>query len=241
TTGRLRFIESEGAIEGRDLEEGGWLVTVGDGVMFACAVAYMFKLLPIRDWLRYCERHGMPGLRGVTNAPRGSKEWQAMADALEEFNADFAAVMNENERIERIDVTSSGELPHPQIVERMDRALAALWRGADLSTISKGDGLGASLQGDESLLLEQDDAELISETLNLQVDTWVIRHLFGDDVKPLAYVRLLTEQPRNIEQDLKVDEFLVRHGVPLGVANALERYGRSAAKEGEGVLGAKGE
>ncbi len=46
TQGRLRFLPSEFAIYGVDMEPGGWLVTVGDGLMEACSVAYMFKQLP---------------------------------------------------------------------------------------------------------------------------------------------------------------------------------------------------
>ena len=35
--------------------------------MEACSIAYLFKHLPLRDWLVYCERNGMPGVRGVNN------------------------------------------------------------------------------------------------------------------------------------------------------------------------------
>ena len=40
TIGRLRFLPTEFAIYGVDMEPGGWLVTVGDGLMEACSVAY---------------------------------------------------------------------------------------------------------------------------------------------------------------------------------------------------------
>ena len=41
TTGKLRFLESEGAMEGRDLEPGAWMVTVGEGLMVASSTAWM--------------------------------------------------------------------------------------------------------------------------------------------------------------------------------------------------------
>ncbi|PTY03084.1 hypothetical protein DB346_07475 [Verrucomicrobia bacterium LW23] len=146
-TGKLRFLPHEGALEGEELEEGAWMVTVGDGVMVACCVAYMFKSLPMKDWLSYCERHGMPGIRGVTKAAPGSPEWQSMAEAVDNFASDFAAVMNHDESIEAIDLSAPGEIPFPAMVDRMDRAMATLWRGADLSTLSAGagSGQGASL------------------------------------------------------------------------------------------------
>ena len=43
----------------------------------------------------------------------------------------------------------------PALVERMDRAIAALYRGADLSSISKGEGMGVSLHGEESDMLQR--------------------------------------------------------------------------------------
>lgn len=236
TLGRLRYLTGEASTVGAELAEGGWLTTVGEGLMMACAVAYMFKTLPLKDWLLYCERHGMPGIKGTTNAPRGSEEWNAMVQAVEDFGADFSAVMNESEQIELIDLRGQGELPYPAMIERMDRALAALWRGADLSTLSQSSGTGASLQGGEAELLEQDDAELISETLNLQVDRWVIRYLFGAEASPRAYVKILTSGTQNVDQDLKIDEFLLSHGAKLPRAGTMERYGRAPAKEGEEVL-----
>lgn len=200
TTGKLRFLESDTALTGRDLEPGGWMVTVGDGIMVSCAIAYIFKHLPLKDWLLYSERFGMPGIKGKTEAARGSDEWNQMVEAVGNFAADFACVMSASDNIEALDLKGTGEPPYRALVERMDRAMATLWRGADLSTISKGDGNGASLQGEESSLIEQDDAEMISETLNTQVDPVVIRALYGEGVQPKAYIRLLTESAGDVSR-----------------------------------------
>jgi len=68
-TGRLRYLEQESAIDGKEMVDREWLVTVGDGIMEACSVAYMFKSLPLKDWLALSEKFGMPGLLGKTDAP----------------------------------------------------------------------------------------------------------------------------------------------------------------------------
>lgn len=240
-SGKLRYLQGQGMLSGIDLEEGGWMVTVGDGVMIACAVAYMFKRLPLHDWLIYCDRHGMPGVHGKSSAARDSDQWKAMVEAVRSIAADFSCVTSTGESIEKIDFGADGEVPYPKLVERMDRTLAALWRGADLSSMSagQGKGQGASLQGDEALILESDDCELLSETLNEQVDPWVIRYQTGDET-PLAYVRILPDQRKNIELDLLVDEFLVKAGARLGLSNALQRYGRQAADPADAVLQAAG-
>ena len=89
------------------------------------------------------------------------------------------------------------------------------------------------MQQDEALLMEIDDAEWISETIHTQLDTWVIRWLFGPDIKPLARFHLNNTQKSSIETDLKVDEFLLKHGAPLSLAKMLRRYQRAMPTPGE--------
>jgi hypothetical protein len=236
-TGKLRFLKTDGAWEGIELEEGSWMVTVGQGIMEACSVAYMFKHLPLKDWLIYCEKHGMPGVQGKTSAAKGSEQWNALVEAVAAICRDFSVVTSEGDKIEKIDLTTEGELPYPKIVERMDRAMASLWRGADLSTMSagQGQGQGASLQGDESHNLECDDAALASETLQ-RVSRHVIEYTFGYGVLPLAYLKVVVPPKQDVDRDLKIDTFLRDSGAPLGVEATLERYGRTLPDKTDSLL-----
>lgn len=229
TTGKLRYLQDVGAVAGVDMPPGEWMVTAGDGLMETCSVAYMYKHLPLRDWLVYSERHGMPGIRGVTDAKKGTDQWNDMVAAVNNFAADYAAVMSRSESIEPINIESKGQLPYPKLVERMDRAMASIWRGADLSTMSSGagQGTGASLQGREADILEEDDADMISEVLNQQVDPFVIQYVHGDDV-PLAYIKISVPTRRDVKQDLQVDEMLLKAQVEMSKADLRERYNRPA-------------
>ena len=234
-TGPLRFLPDELAYEGVDLAPGQWLVTSADGLMESCSIAYLFKHLPLRDWLVYCERNGMPGVRGVTDAAPGTPEWDAAREAVRDFGAEFQALMSRGTEITPIHLATEGELPYPKLVERMDRALAALWRGADLSTLSKGQGLGASLQAGEMALLEQDDAALVSETLNAQVDAFVVRELFGDE-RPRARFVLKPDEDAARLTHLELLERLVKLGAPVSVAGLHERLGLPVPSPGEPTL-----
>lgn len=237
-TGKLRFLPSDYAWHGEDLRENGWMVTVGPGIMEACTVAYMFKHLPLKDWLLYCEKHGMPGIIGKTDAPKDSPEWEAMKEAVDSVGVDFTAVTGREDTIDAVDFSQQGELPYPGIVDRMDRAMSALWRGADLSTMSagQGSGEGASLQGDETDMLEEDDARLISETLQIQVDPLVIAWHFGPGTKPLAWVEIKPPRKQDVDADLKVDTFLRDSGCPLSVRETMERYSRTMPDGDEAIL-----
>ena len=238
-TGKLRFKTQDGLAEGVPMDPDAWLVTVGDGIMEACSVLWMYKHLPLRDWLAYSEKFGMPYLLGKTGAAFNSVEWNAMVAALRGFGNDGAAVVGGADDIVPVKVGGGSEAtPFPSLVERSDRAMSILWRGADLGTQSHsgaGKGQGASLQEDETNALDEDRAAWLSESL-IPVSRTAIRYLFGEGVKPLAFVRIKTQVKRDIQLDLAVDAFLLQNGGPISVADALERYNRPTPADAEPLL-----
>lgn len=235
-TGRLRFLPDDNCWDGEDLEPGRWLIHRGDGLMRACSIAKLYKDMPLKDWVIYTGRHGMPGIIGKTHAQYDSPEWRAMDNAVLNFSSEFAATMSANDEIAVIDATAKGELPHPALVERMDRAMAALWRGADLSTISskEGEGTGASLQGNESEILAAADSEALADTLRRTIDRTVIKWATGSDT-PKAYFALRGVARDTTEQDLKIDAQLHIMGFPISIESLAARYSRTIP-DGEETL-----
>jgi hypothetical protein len=240
TSGRLRFVSSPGAIRGEPLTEKQWLVTVGDALMIACSRAFLFKHYPLQAWLDFSQKFGLPGLRGVTSATRGTPEFADMEEALRTFMTELAVVTNTAESIDLIELKGSGQPPFAELVERMDRVMASLWRGADLSTLSRDRGYGATLQEQEARVLEQDDAQSISEHLNATMDRWVLEQVFGPSVQPLARIKILVSPKEGTAHDLAIDEFFLRHGAKLSLSDTMERYGRAPADKGEPALSADG-
>ncbi len=235
-SGRLTFItEPFSSTPGIPTEPGSWLVTTGEGLMEASSIAYLFKHLPMRDWLIYCERNGMPGIKCVTDAMPDSAEWNAARDAVQDFGAEFKALMSKGTNIEAIDVSSKGTLPYQPLIEHMDRAITALWRGSDLSTMSKSDSTGVSLQMQEMSLLEEDDASLISDTLQHQVDKFVIKYLFDSDF-PKACFQLKTSPRKHVTDDIAVFRQLWEMGVPLSLNDLRQHFGVSTPHDSEGLL-----
>ena len=232
--GHLHFVQANKERK-LPLTSGEWLTTTGDGLMESCSIAYLFKHLPLRDWLIYCERNGMPGVKGVTNAQPGSSEWEMAREAVKNFGAEFHALMSTGTDIQAIDISGRGELPYPRLVERMDRAMSALWRGSDLSTISNENGLGTSLQREEKALLEEDDARLISDTLHSQVDRYVLQHLCGTE-HPKAYFHLKCSLNKNLNNDLALYKALWEMGVPLSLNDLREHFGLPFPANGQDCL-----
>ena len=60
TTGTLRFLPQGGfSLPGQPLDwENEWMVTCGEGLMFAGSICYTFKRLTFQDWTIYNERYG---------------------------------------------------------------------------------------------------------------------------------------------------------------------------------------
>jgi len=238
-TGRMRFLIEDNGIAGIDMPEDEWLVTVGAGLMEASSVAWMYKRLPLRDWLEFSEKYGFPGVLGKTAAAKGTAEWEAMADAVRAFGNDWGAVCNTGESLELIE-TKGGDagLPFELLIERMDKALAIMWRGGDLGTAS-GTGAaatGASLQGNETQVLEQADAAWLSEAIQTGLIRQVIEYHFGIGTRPLAYVQIRTRDRKNTRQDLEMFKTLSALEVPISARSVLERFGFKAPRPGAQLL-----
>ena len=204
--------------------------------MFASSIAYLFKQLPLRDWLIYCERNGMPGIKAKTDAFPGTPQWESVCDAVREFGAEFHAVFSEGTEMDAIDVSTRGELPYPALVERVDRMMGSLWRGGDLSTFSATDSVGANMQWYEESLIEEDDAANVAETLNRKIDAAVVRLAHGDPVA-LAKFRLKLPDYEERKHELEIIERLCAIGLkpdPTELARhfafPLEGAGKSAKK-----------
>lgn len=242
TRGKLRFLPSEFQVYGNEMAAGEWLVTCGDGIMEACSVIYLMKYAPLKAWMAFLEKFGMPGVHGKTDAQKGSAEWNDFVEAVAAFGEEWATVTNRNGEISLVEAAkASGDGGYDKIVNLMDTKTTLLWRGADLGTQSSQDGTGASLQEDESEILETDDAKMIEETLTQKISRFALAWKFGPDTVQLAYIKLRTTPRSNIKDDLAVDAFLSTFknaegkGL-LGTEATLERYSRPVPKPDDDTL-----
>ena len=233
-TTRLRYLEQSLSSTGVDLKPGEWVVTRGPGLVIPAAILWLYKHNPLRDWLIYSRRYVVPGLIGTTDAQPGSTEWSNFKTALAKFNQAWSIIKNTGATIDKIDMSAGGELPWPKLVERCDRAMAILWRGQDLSTMSSvsGEGTGASVQDDEADIILDDDIELIEDTFARKIVPFVIRYTRGHDDVRVAF-NLQHPNRDNVKLELEVDKALIGWGIPRGRVDLAERYGRTLPDAGE--------
>ena len=237
-TGKLRFTGPENRADGVDLEEDGWMVTVAEGLGEALSICWMFKRLGIQDLMAFSEKFSVPGVLGRTSAAKGSDEGNAMRDSVLDYASEWVGLVygddgSVKDPISIIQTPAGASMPPLTIAEYFDRMIATLVRGGDLSTISRGDGVGGNAQKDEVSALLEDDCAMISETLQTQLDRLVIRMVHGD-VTPAAYV--VIEPPATVDstKELAIDAGLAALGVSQDPADLAERYGREVMQTQNG-------
>ena len=229
--GKLRFIGPENRADGTPLEDGGWMVTVTDGLGEALAICYMYKRLAVQDWLAFSEKFSIPGVLSRTSAEKDSDEGRAMRDSVLAYASEWQGIIYGDEGtikdpLQIINTPAGDSLPQKDLAEYMDRMIAALVRGGDLSTLSQNNSQGASVQTDETAALVEDDCAMVSETLQTQLDRQVIRMVHGDDT-PAAYVVVNPPSNEDLTQDLALDTGLAALGIKQDPSDLAKRYGRS--------------
>ena len=236
-TGRLRYIRNDCDTVGAEMPDGEWLVTVGEGVGVAAAVIAMAKRLSWNDWLLFSEKCGMPVILGNTNAQRDTPAWAAMSRAIRAIAPKTGLLADTGTTLNAVSMGSGGQNTYRELVDTVDRAISALYRGGDLATQSSGpDAAGVNAQAGESELMDDDGCKMVAETLRDQVEKFVIRFELGD-FEPLAEIVINPPADTDdVEREMKIDTHLSGLGVKLSKKDALARYGRTEAEDEKDAL-----
>ena len=229
-TGRLRFLPYDTSWDGDPLDEGAWMITVGQGIMEACSLLFFYKHASYQDWANYSETHGSPGQVAITESLPNSENWQKLEETVSQISAGFRGVINAKDKLMKIDWTAEGELPMPVFIEYINRAMTTLWMGGDLSTISgksgTGDNTGASLQGGEMDKFEADDCQMITETCNMQLDPMILRIVFGEGVQQKAFFSYGGARMKDLKAQSVIDTALYQMQFPLSAKQLSADYER---------------
>jgi hypothetical protein len=193
------------------------MITVADGLGEALSICYMYKRLAVQDLLAFSEVFSVPGVLGRTSAKSGTPEGIAMRDSVLAYAAEWKGIIygddgSIKDPIQVIQTPGGASLPPMTIAEYMDRMIATLVRGGDLSTISRDNSTGSNPQQDETGVLLEDDCALVSETLQIQLDRLVIQMVHGDET-PAAYVVVNPPSNQDLSKDLAIDQGLAGLGV----------------------------
>ena len=241
-TGELRFLGLNLGFNGDPLAPGQWMITTGPGLMRAASILHYYKRLAQHDLINFSEKFGTPGLVVHTTAGKDSPEGKAAANLARGLAGNYRGVQYgaEENKIEIVwpqGGSISANLPMTAITDDCKRALATLYLGEDLSTLSRvGQAIGASVQGEDRARRERGDCARIEETLNTAIDPTVIRWFFGDDAPVLA--RLVIDVPVYEDRALlgNLVAQLVNLGAHIPISEVARRLNVPTARAGDLVF-----
>lgn len=236
TQGYLRFKKSSYDTEGADLENNGWMVSVYDSpLMEATAVCYIVKRFAQGDWSAYSSRFGMPTPVYNSTAKRNTPEYDAAVDALANLVNGCGMVLAAGEVFDLKQPAGTGE-PFKTLSDAMDRYIALIWRGSDLSTLSADNAAGASLQAEESEILEDADCALVEETLASYLSQPALEWKFGKDVKPAAYLQLTRKNRKDKLNQIAVYKGAAELGCAVAKRDVYEALELREPEPGEDMV-----
>jgi phage gp29-like protein len=226
-TGKLRYLTFNFEAFGSEMDDQDWLVTVGQGVLMPSVINYLFQKMSLNDWVIYNRDFGRPLVDAVTNAAKGTTEWNEFLSALKDIYGAGIVLHNESGKITFNDA-SKGTAVFKELLELLEKRILRLWRGGEMIQRSSAPGAhGANAQQEEQEKMVRADAKRLEETLNAQADLPVLRWYFGADVVPLAYFRLLPPKSQDDTKEMATDQAIVNLGGQMKLASVAERYGRT--------------
>lgn len=240
--GSLRFLNSEGAINGQPLEPGRWLTAVGKGYMRQCAIAYFCKWGPLSDWMFFSKRFGLPAIHGETTAAKNSQEWNDFEAALLAFSNGWIMQTSGlgSSKVNLIEAAkgAGGTLPFADLIERSDRVYARCFRGGDLSTQSRagGDVAGANPQEGEKRIMLEDGGQWATDILNARVDEPMIAYAFNR--RPKAWICIRPPKASDATREINSLKAARELGIPVSIDTARERLELPEPADGEELIGA---
>lgn len=222
TQGILRFKKSSYDTEGIELKKNGWLVSVNDSpLMEATAVCYIIKRFAMGDWSAFSERFGSATPVLNSTAARGSTEWEESVNTLSHLANGMGIVIGRDEVFDLKQANGTGA-PFKDLVDEMNRMIALIWRGSDLSTLSASNNTGASLQADEAEILEDSDCALVEETLAHYLTLPALQWRFGTNATPAAYLQLTRKNRADKLKQLDVFKRSTELGCPPSKRDVYE-------------------
>lgn len=230
--GILKFKKSSFDADGVELEKDGWLVSVADSPMMeATAVCWIIKRFAQADWACCSQRFGAPTPVYGSTANRGTPEWDDAVNALAHLANGCGIVTASGETFD-LKLPNGTSEPFKTLCDEMNRNIALIWRGCDLSTLSA-DNAGASLQADESEILEDADCALVEETIAHYLSLPALRWRFGNDVQPAAYLQLTRKNRKNKLDQIAVYKGAAEIGCPVAKRDVYESLELREPEAGE--------
>lgn len=237
----LRIVTDAG-FDGDELLPDNWIVAVApeEPLIYPTMFLYMLRITPLQDWAATIEKYGRPIVYGTTTADYESPEWHQFMGALRKLSGGATMTVNPGADVKVLPIAQNGSMPHRELLDMLDRALVALWRGGDLSTMSQGgDSSGSNPQREEMGDILAADCEFIQDTLDARLTQPFLRRVFGTNVEAKAWLVFVKDEPEQARMAQESVQAVHELGLPIAKSHIYEVYGVPSPESGDDILAGK--
>ncbi|WP_066016578.1 DUF935 domain-containing protein [Endozoicomonas atrinae] len=167
-----------------------------------------FKRNGIKFWLIFLEKFGMP--TAAAKLPPGQAqdpiEREKALQALDAIQSDSGVVIPDNVIIELIEAARSGTADYDALCQRMDKAISKVILSQTMTTDDGSSRSQAEVHQEVQEAVIKSDADLICESFNQQVVTWLTEWNFPNASPPRVWRKTEPEEDlmARAERDNKI-------------------------------------
>lgn len=183
-----------------------------------------FKRAGIQYWMIFLERFGQPTIVGKHSSNAEPEEKRKLLDALEAVAFDTGITIPQGMEIEFLEAVRSGTADYVKLCEYMDAAITKITLGQTASTQGTPGRLGNDeLQGDVRADLIRADADLVCESFNETVVTWLTEFNFPGAKPPRVF--RVTDPDEDLAARAERDTKIYNMGFKPTLEYIREQYG----------------
>lgn len=194
---------------------------------------YWFKKNNLKFWVLFNEKFGSPTIVGKYRLGATDEERNRLMEVIQSLQNDTGVAVPETIALEFLEARRSGTInTYRDLADWCNDEISKLALGATL-TSGEGRRSGSLALGEihdrvRSEYIEADIRALMG-VINSQLIRWLVDFNFGRDV-PAPRLLMDTTDDENLESELRVDQELVKMGVPLPLSYFYERYKRPSPR-----------
>ncbi|MBC7515550.1 MAG: DUF935 family protein [Alkalinema sp. FL-bin-369] len=182
-----------------------------------------FKRNGMKSWLKFLDRfgHPLPLVKYGANATDEQKQ-QALEIALS-LAEDSAAAAPEGLVFELVETARSGTADYTELIALLDSGISKIILSQTMTTDSGSSRSQAEVHGSVADSIVKSDADLISESFNQTIGTWVTELNFPGATPPRMYRK--TQADKDLKAVVDRDKILFDMGYAPNTEYIVETFG----------------
>jgi phage gp29-like protein len=246
TLSELRLLDESAPVEGLPLDPFKWIIyqpqiktgiPIRGGLARLVAFSHMAKSYSLKDWMAFAEVFGMPLRLGRYPRSATADDQAKLLTAVANLGTDAAAIIPESMMIDFISSQhpGGGSAIYHDLAVYLDKQVSKAVLGQTMTTDDGSSLAQAKVHETVRTDIKESDAVDISLALNKYlIKPWVILN-YGKQIKyPL--IKLAIPEIQDLEKFSKAVAPMIDRGLPVEIAQILDKYGLVEPAEGAALL-----